>query len=160
MNERMAASITLALFFFTTIPFSVLNGISPLYLKNRNQKENHVTTRDFFLWILMAASMVPILQVASPNLFAFIFGKTSLIQNWLIVFVLLLVAQKSYDSARSLDCMMNISFKLYISGKFGVAIVLNLVCPILLGFGQMFPACSLLIFVFACQVFVMERTRK
>jgi hypothetical protein len=112
------------------------------------------------LWISIAASTVPILQVVSPDIFAFVFGETSLVQNWLMVFVLLLVAQKSYDSARSLDCMLNTSFKLYFSGKFVVALVLNLVCPILLAFGQLFLACSLLIFVFACQVFVMERTRK
>ena len=160
LNESAASDLILALFVFTTIPFSVINGLSPVYLKNRNSKVSKLKLSTFFTYVALAAVFIPVALNFTPNLVKLFFGTKNDFDLVLILFVICLVAQKAYDSAKSIDMMMSVSMINYLCIKLIISILISILCPIYLSQGEPLIALIIATIVFSGQILIFEKSFK
>ena len=159
INQEVAASLTIGLFIYSTFPFSVLNGLSPVYLKFRNFDGQGISARSYFALISAAIFSVPLVSVFWPAGVNIFFGSNKELPKSIVLFVILMVAQKTYDSARSLDCMLNFPTKKYLILKSLIYSLVYLCFPLALVFREPFVASALLFALIISQVYIMERGR-
>ena len=160
ISEETAANFTLALFIYSTLPFSVINGLSPYYLRNRKVAEGNLPLGKYFGYICVSALIMPMITVISPIALNTIFGSVQQTQPGLIFFVILMVAQKSHESALSLDSMIRISAVRYSSAKVIITLSVYLVAPISLGFGNTSLGLLILIVVIIAQIILLRKSEK
>jgi len=156
ISEQEAAHLTVGLFIYSTIPFSILNGLSPYYLRNRRIVEGNLSFSKYFSLICFGMSIFPCLSLISPKSLDFIFGSNFQIPQLVVLFVLLMVIQKTHESAKSLDFMIGTSPKWYMLTKLIITVNLYLIGPILLGMGFALLANLILLVVTLSQIIVMK----
>jgi hypothetical protein len=150
ISASAASALTLALFVYSTLPFSVLNGLAPQYLRNRKVVDARFTMKKYLSTIGLAAFAIPVVDFISPDSFLFVFGFKSELPTLTIIFVLCMVFQKSYESAKSLDFMMTSSSLRYITTKTLLNIAIFVVSFLLMGLGYEVLA----IFVLTISIFI------
>ncbi len=160
ISEQIAANLVLALFIYSTLPFSVINGLSPYYLRNRKVADGNLSLAKYFGYICIATIIMPMITVISPSALDTIFGSAQQTQPGLIFVVILMVMQKSHESARSLDSMIRISAVRYSSAKIFIAMSVYLVAPISLGFGNTSLGLLILIVVLIAQIIFLRKSEK
>ena len=159
-NEQMAANLTLALFIYSTLPFSVINGLSPYYLRNRKLINSKLSLRKYLSYISFATLIMPIFTVISQSSINVIFGTNQQTQISLIFFVILMVFQKFYESATSLDSMIQLSVLRYSSIKVIITINVYLVAPITLGLGCNALGIFILVAVIITQILFLRKSEE
>lgn len=160
MNLQNSVGLTLALFAYSTLPFSVLNGLSPYYFRTRGKSASEFPLNRFFSYIGVSSLVVPIISIFLPNFFSYVFGFMPSASQNLLLIALLIVAQKSHESATSLDFMIASSKKRYIKVKLMIALVVNLIVPFFLGLGAIHLSAITLIALIVYQSRSLRRSTK
>jgi hypothetical protein len=159
-NESVASDLVFALFVFTTIPFSVVNGLSPVYLKNRNSKVSKFKLSQFFTYVALGTILIPVAFFFTPNLVKFFYGREINFHLTLTLFIICLVAQKAYDSARSIDMMLSVSRLKYLSIKFLISMLISIICPLYLSQEEPLMALIISVITFSVQILIVEKSIK
>jgi hypothetical protein len=105
----------------------------------------------------MTLLLIPTTSILVPDLMTLIFGDLWRLPFLLVFYVVLTVALKIYDSAQSLDYMLQNQTFQYFLTKIPLILLVNLVCPILLGLYSMELACLVVVFSMGVQIVIMER---
>lgn len=157
INQNTSANLALALFVYSTIPYSFSNGLLPVFLRNRLASEANSYRNRFFLITSLTLFLIPTTSIFAPDLMTLIFGDLWRLPLLLIFYVILTVALKIYDSAQSLDYLLQKQTSQYLLTKIPLILLVNLMCPILLGLYSMELACLMVILSMAIQILMMER---
>ena len=157
IDQITSASLALALFVYSTIPYSFSNGLLPVFFRNRLVKQGNSYRNRFFLFTSMTLLLIPTTGILVPDLMTLIFGDLWRLPFLLVFYVILTVALKIYDSAQSLDYMLQNQTFQYFLTKIPLILLVNLICPILLGLYSMELACLVVVFSMGVQIVIMER---
>jgi hypothetical protein len=157
IDQVTSANLALALFVYSTIPYSFSNGLLPVFFRNRLVKQGNSYRNRFFLITSMTLLLIPTTSILVPDLMTLIFGELWRLPFLLVFYVVLTVALKIYDSAQSLDYMLQNQTFQYFMTKIPLILLVNLICPILLGLYSMELACLVVVFSMGVQIVIMER---
>lgn len=157
IDEITSANLALALFVFSTLPYSISNGLLPIFLRKRLLRKDKYYRNQFFVITAISLTIIPTLCILLPDLITLVFGNLWRLPPILVLYVILSVALKVYDSVQSLDYMIQNRTSRYLLAKTPTILLVNLTSPVLLGVYAPEIACFVLVLSILIQIGTMER---
>lgn len=157
INQGASANLALALFVYSTLPFSFSNGLLPVYFRSRLIKNGYSYRKRYFAAIAAILLLFPTTSILVPDLMSLIFGSLWKLPPFLILYVILSVALKTYDSAQSLDFMLQNQTSHYLFTKVPLIFLVNLISPVLLGLYSNLLSCIVIMIAMIIQIVIMEK---
>jgi hypothetical protein len=160
LSPDVSSNYVIALYVYSTIPFSVLNGLAPIYFRYRAVAKNRNYLFIYVITVFLVSLVTPIISRIFPEIVKMFFGKNWESGRYLVFFILVIVLHKAYDSARSLDYLMCTSRVKYILVKGVLNIFLSTLPFFAIASGETVIASCIVLTLLSIQVLVFEKTLK